>query len=245
MKEKKTVVLIGVVNRKKDLDIVLKKRWYRIPVKYAPVKKADFVAFYQTSVFGKEGKCIRYYGKITKVSVISRKKLLSDEKDHPRAGHDYYKLQLGPLKELPRRIKNLSRRRMTFGFTSLSKLLKSNEVSQLLKTRPIELMMERLLKKNKIKAKNEYSIMVKRRCCYRLDFALFCRKGKINIECDNEKWHSLPSQKNKDKKRDRYMKNHGWTVLRLEGKKIVNCPKHCIEAVKRTIRKLGGVSNSL
>lgn len=131
---------------------------------------------------------------------------------------------------------------MNFGFTTLTKLFKSREISELFDIKPLEVIMEKLLKRNKIKAINEYSLMEDRHCRYRLDFAVFCGKGKIDVECDNEKWHRLPSQRIKDRRRDLYLRRHGWTVLRFEGKKIMNNPSYCIRVLNKAIGKLGGLS---
>ena len=242
MQDNQDLVLVGVVNRRKDLEIALGKHWYRIPIKYAPKRKANFLALYQTRVFGKEGKSINYYAPIKYSSPTSRRKLLPEESIHPRAGQAYYKLHLGPLKELPQKIRNKSRRRISFGFTTLTKLLKSREISELFDIKPIEVIMEKLLERNKIKAFNEYLLMENGRCRYRLDFAIFCRKGKIDVECDNEKWHHLPSQKIKDRRRDLYLRGHDWTILRFEGKKIMDSPNYCIKVLNKAIGKLDGLS---
>ena len=239
--EKNNTVLIGVVNRKKDLDILLKKKWYRIPVKHAPVKKASHLALYQTSVFGRQGKRITYYAKIKSIKTVKRKTLLPEEKNHPRKNELYLKLILGPIQKLSRSILNRGRIRITFGFTVLSKLKSSHDVYQLFGIKPVELLMDRLLEKNGIKASREYCVMQNKQCRYRLDFALFCRKGKINIECDNEKSHSIPSQVKKDRKRDAYLKKRGWTVLRFTGSQVVHTPEECMRTVKKTVRKLGGI----
>lgn len=242
MRDNQDLVLVGVVNRRKDLEIALNKHWYRIPVKYAPKRKANFLALYQTRVFGKEGKSINYYAPIKYSSSISRGELLPEERSHPRVNQTYYKLHLGPSIGLPQKIRNKSRRRMNFGFTTLTKLFKSREISELFDIKPLEVIMEKLLKRNKIKAINEYSLMEDRHCRYRLDFAVFCGKGKIDVECDNEKWHRLPSQRIKDRRRDLYLRRHGWTVLRFEGKKIMNNPSYCIRVLNKAIGKLGGLS---
>ncbi len=243
MGDNENLVLVGVVKRKKDLEIVSNKHWYRIPSKYAPKRKADFLALYQTRVFGKEGKSINYYAPIHHSSLASRRKLLPEEESHPRADQAYHKLHLGPLKELPRKIRNESRRRISFGFTTLAKLLKSREISQLFDIKPLEVIMRKLLKRNKIKAIEEYLFMLNRGRRYRLDFAVFCRKGKIDLECDNEKWHSLPSQKIRDRRRDLCLRRYGWTIIRFKGKMIMDNPQYCVEVLKRTIGKLGGSSS--
>ena len=52
------IVLVGVLKNKRDLGILLQKHWYRIPVRYLPKKKFDYIAFYQPLVFGRRGKRI-------------------------------------------------------------------------------------------------------------------------------------------------------------------------------------------
>ncbi len=234
------LVLIGVVNRKKDLEILLKKRWYRIPVRHAPRRKPDFIAFYQTRVFGKEGGAVQYYASVKKFSVTTRKRLLPDEKNHPRADDRYYRVDLRRIRKTPRRIGNRSRRRISFGFTTLGRLLKAGEISRLFDISPIEEIMRRALAKKRIPASHEYCVMQKRRIRYRLDFAVFCRKGRIAVECDSEKWHLQRKQRVKDRARDRWLKKRGWTVLRFPGKKIREDLEGCVKTVRRTMRKLGG-----
>jgi len=240
MGQNEKLVLVAVIRRKKDLEIALKKCWYRMPLKSAPKKKADFLAFYQTRVFGKSGKSINYYARIKGSSLVLRRQLLPEEGDHPRADDVYCKLDLNPLKMVPRRIENRTRRRISFGFTTLEKLLKTNEVSQLFSIIPIEEIMRKVIEANGIKAAHEYCLMEKGRCRYRLDFAVFCQKGKIDVECDNEKWHSKASRRIKDKQRDRWLKKQGWVILRLPGKQIRDSRKSCIKSLKKTIKKLGG-----
>ncbi|MFB4473741.1 endonuclease domain-containing protein [Oceanobacillus caeni] len=53
---------------------------------------------------------------------------------------------------------------------------------------------------------------------YRLDFAF--PQYMIAIECDGKAYHSTPKQKAHDKKRDIFLKENGWTVLRFSGRKI-------------------------
>ena len=79
MAQKEKLVLVGVVNRKKDLEIARKEHWYRIPLKHVPKRKAKYLALYQTRVFDKEGKAINYYASIKSSSLRKRNELLPDE----------------------------------------------------------------------------------------------------------------------------------------------------------------------
>jgi hypothetical protein len=53
---------------------------------------------------------------------------------------------------------------------------------------------------------------------YRIDFTLESPKMKIAIELDGEQFHK---NKNRDKQKDDYLKNHGYVVLRVSGKEII------------------------
>ena len=240
------LVLIGVVNWPKDLEIALNKHWYRMPSRYAPKHKSDYVALYQTHHFGKMGKAISYYARIRDSEFVPRRKLLPDELDHPRVDMIYERLYLGPLKKTPTRIENRSRRRISFGFTTLKRLLESNEISQLFDIPPIEEMMKTAMKENGIESLHEYCLMENGRCRYRLDFAVFCQNGKIAVECDNEKWHQRPRQQARDRKRDIWLEEHSWVVLRFSGTKIKEDLNACIKELKAASYNLGGLAkNSL
>lgn len=235
------LVLVGVVNRPKDLKIILNRHWYRIPMKYTPKRRPGYLAFYQTHVFGKEGKAIRYYAPVKSCSIARRLKLLPEEKDHPRAGEYYHKFNLGKVKQPDHIIRNNSRRRISFGFTTLTKLQQSEQICQLFDIIPLEDIMRQTLKKKGIEAVQEYCLMENGRCRYRLDFAIFCRHGKIALECDNEKWHSTPARRLTDSQRDRYLASRGWVVIRLPGKQIQRDIGPGLKGIEKTIDGLGGL----
>lgn len=227
------LVLIGVVNRQKDLDLILRKCWYRIPVQYAPKKKAGYLAFYQTRVFGAQGKKINYYARIKSSLTTSRQQILPDEKRHPRAKNRYIKYNLGRIQRPPRPIKNLTKRRVNFAFTTMTQLLRSAEISELFNIVPLEDIMAEAMRKNNIPALPQYNIMVNGRCRYRLDFAIIEPNRKIAIECDDEKWHGQPKQRKKDKIRDRWLKRQSWQIVRLSGNRIRNNAGSCIKEIKQ------------
>lgn len=106
-------VLVGVINRPKDLEIASCCHWYRIPVKKCPNRHIEYIAFYQTSRFGYEGKAVRYYARVDGKDIVKRKSLLPDEPDHGHRDSLYYRFSLSPLISLPQPIRNLSRRRVS------------------------------------------------------------------------------------------------------------------------------------
>lgn len=70
---------------------------------------------------------------------------------------------------------------------------------------------------------------------YKIDIAI--PKYMIAIECDGHEWHSTPTQKEHDRKKDRFLRKSGWTVIRFTGKRIVNRLDSCVERVYKEIEK--------
>jgi len=236
-------VLVAVINNLKDFKIAREEHWYRIPVKTAPKRwKADFIAFYQTKVFEKEKWAINYYAEIKGFEKLKRMELLPQEKDHPRALEDYYKIKLGELKPLPQPIISRRLRRITFISTSLSRLKKAEEINDLFMESPLEEKLWYELKKKKIEAERQY-LIGERKVRYYLDFAIFCQKGKIDVECNGDFWHSQKNLIFKDNQRNNYLAGSGWSVLRFGSKEINQKLQLCLGVIKETVNNLGGTRN--
>jgi hypothetical protein len=117
----------------RDLEIARLLGWYRIPLKTAPkVVTVDYLAFYQTGVFGEAGSCIQYIAPVRGHELTTRLELVRDEPDHPRAREEYYKLQLGPLERLAQPIPAEKWRRITFFYTTGDYLLRAAKLSDLI-----------------------------------------------------------------------------------------------------------------
>jgi very-short-patch-repair endonuclease len=236
--KKEQKVLVAVVKNKRDLDLVLKEKWYRIPVKYAPKQKFKYLAFYEPAS-GKLGKKIVYFAKIKKIETAIRRRLLPKESLHPRASEEYLYLKLEKVYKLPLPIRNTNCRRVTFAFTTLPQLKKAKDILDLYNVPPIEKIFAKALKKAKIKFVREFcvnkSAPSKR---YRLDFAVFCPNGKIAIECDGIKSHSLRSQKIKDCAKDKFLRRIGWQIFRLKEEEIINNIQNAVLKLKGKMKSL-------
>lgn len=128
-----TLVLVGITPKPKDLEIARLLGWYRIPLKTAPkILNVDTIAFYQTASFpeGEKSRIVSF-ADVRGVELTTRKSLLRDEPNHPRADEEYYKLQLGPLQTL--RVPILSDRwkRFVFFYTTGEKLSNAKTLSDL------------------------------------------------------------------------------------------------------------------
>lgn len=127
------LILVGLLPGIRDFDIARMLGWYRIPLKTAPkIVDVDYLAFYQGANFGKDH-CwrIEYIAEYRGNELTTRRELLKDEQDHPRAGEEYYKIQIGPLIRLDKPVLSGSWKRVTFIYTTGDRLLDAQVVNDL------------------------------------------------------------------------------------------------------------------
>jgi very-short-patch-repair endonuclease len=234
-------VLVAVMNDPRDMESARTEGWYRIPVRRAPQRLgADYLAFYQTGVFGEDERWrVSFYAPVRRVRRVRRRDLLPDEPDHPRADDEYYKFELGPLARLPRPIPSRRLRRITFIPTTLSRLLSAQEINDLWLGHEVE---ERLWAEFKAQG-----IAVERRAPlreedadYRVDFALYCQGGKVAISCEETPVAGVRLVRELAPASDYDLAAAGWTVLRFTAQEVEESPARCLEAVHETVARLGG-----
>jgi len=222
------VVLVAVLKNKDGLSRLLEKKWYRIPVEKCPKRKFAFLAFFEPgSAPGRRGR-IRYFAKPAAVKIIKN-----------TGPKKYYKFTFTRLHRLKVPVANNNGLRVSFGFTTLEKLKNSKEVTGLFGVAPVEKILQKALKKTRLKIFPEYPVRLPAGKKYRLDFAVFCKKGVLNIECDSTEWHSLKSQIIKDKKRDETLKKLGWSILRLQEAEITGNISKSVAKVLSRVKTLG------
>lgn len=114
-----SLVLVAVMNNPRDLEIARLLGWYRMPLRKAPkVIEVDYLAFYQTAAFGDRHRwCVEAFAEVRGHELTTRRELLRDEPDHPRASEEYYKVQIGPLQHCDP-IPAGNWRRVTFLYTT-------------------------------------------------------------------------------------------------------------------------------
>jgi len=240
MKKERPEVLVCVLKTKRDRELLLNKKWYRVPLKHAPLRRPKYLAFYQPINFGKSGRKIELYGRVKFWRLKKRKELLPEEKKHIRAEQLYLQFVLSRVLKLRRAPSNRKGVRISFGFTSLYKLRRAPDVRRLFDIPPIEEILSGILKKNKISYYPQFRVRRKNRKIYRMDFALPCRKGWLNVECDGFRWHSRKQQRLKDRRRDKELRKLGWKILRIPEEKIVKNPLLSFRKIKKISQKLGG-----
>jgi hypothetical protein len=120
------------MNRAKDLRIARDQGWYRLPEgKAGRGAFFEYVAFYFTAAFAEQKYAVHYYARRLGHELVTRRDLLPDEPDHPRADQPYYKLQLGPLQQREPPIVSLRWRRISFIHTTWDRFQAAEEINDL------------------------------------------------------------------------------------------------------------------
>ncbi len=225
-------ILIAVMNRPRDLERARDEHWYRIPVRSAPkFFPPDYVAFYFTREFGADAFSVRWYAQVRGHELLTRRDLLPDESDHPRADQRYYKLQLGKLVELPHPIPSRRLRRITFILTNGKRLTEAWEINDLFLGPREHDILWRALKEAGLPTERNYIIRdAASTRVYNVDLAVICQEGTLGVMC------GAPPDRS-DEEMPRAVRER---VLYFSPAQIDAAPQKCVEAIAAAAAQLGG-----
>ena len=242
--EEESRVLVAVMNDPRALETARKEGWYRIPVQRAPPRVgADYLAFYQTAAFGPDERwAINYFASVRRYRIVRRCDLLPEESEHPRAGDEYFKIEIGPLERLPHPIPSRRLRRITFIPTTLKKLLNAEEVNDLwLGSRAQECLWE-LLKAEGIAVERKVSVREDDETL-QMDFAIYCKTGKLALFCESDDFGGLVPVKETPAINDYELTAHGWTTLRFQSVLSPSWGEEAVIKVRQAVERLGGLAD--
>jgi very-short-patch-repair endonuclease len=240
-------VLVAIMNNLLDFAIAQEQQWYRIPVRSASNMLRErwppqWLAFYQTKVFGAERWAINYYAPVLRIRTVARRDLLPEDPGHPRADELYHKLELGPLQRLPQPMLSRRWRRIVFIPTTWEKFISAVEINDLYDESPLEDRLWAEFKRHDIDAERQYFVQPRDRL-YALDFAIFCDQGNLDVETDGDTYREGRDRRSLDYRRDADLARTGWKVIRFRGQEIrEEAAEYCIPAVMQTMNSLGGLS---
>jgi hypothetical protein len=131
-------VLVAVMNSLADWDLACTQRWYRIPTTQVETLKQQgywspqWLAFYQTKVFGAEAYAIKYYAQVNQIREVYRWELFPDKLSDARSEERYYKLEWSSLETLEHPIVSQRLRRITFIATTWHQFSTATAIEELL-----------------------------------------------------------------------------------------------------------------
>jgi len=240
-------VLVAIVNSLRDLEIARAEGWYRIPVSSATrwLKgrwPPQWLAFYQTKVFGDEAYAVRYYARVREIREADRAALFPGEPAGDKAGRRYYQVLLDGLQCLDVPIISRRWRRIVFIPTTWAKFCSAAEINDLFDESPLEDLLWAALRQYQIEAERQLYVPGKAQQ-YALDFAVYYEQGKLDLETDGDSWHATPERVPLDNARDNELTGLGWAILRFNTAQIQeSTEQYCIPAVMETINRLGGLT---
>jgi very-short-patch-repair endonuclease len=235
-------VLVAIMNSKRDFAILQDKHWYRIPVDTAPRRwPPRWLALYQTKVFDEERWSVNYYGRVRDVCIRRGQELELYEPPHPKANRRYYQVHLESIERLAQPILSRRWRRIVFIPTTWTKFTSAVEINDLFDESPLEDRLWAELKRLKIAAERQWDVNIGQ-AWYKLDFALFCEKGPLDLETDGDAWHVGPESSDQDNVRDNDLKAAGWQVMRFTGRQIrEQLTDYCMHKITEMINRLDGL----
>jgi very-short-patch-repair endonuclease len=235
-------VLVAIMNHPRDLMIAREKLWYRVPVASAPKRwPPQWLAFYLPKVFRDEAFSVRYYGKVIAIRRVPRRVLFPNEERNPNSDREYYQIFLESLQERTPPIVSYRLWRIVFIATTLDKFYKAVEINDLFDDSPLEDALWLEMQKLQLRAERQFEVThaTKR---YFLDFALFCEKGKLDVETDGDTWHADPLRIPEDNRRDNVLGGLGYHMHRFNTMQVrKQMADYCVPQILETVNRLGGV----
>jgi very-short-patch-repair endonuclease len=246
--------LVASIKCPADRATVSREGWYAMPafVERVPAiiraNNLRHIAFYPAGLCEDGQFTITEYAAVEDITVAKRKELYPSPASAKapgiaelRAGHEYFRIALGPIRQLPAPIISRKGRSIHFIETTLQKLEAARELNDLYyENMAEETLWSELLKRN-ILAERKYYLPLKNRR-YFLDFAIFCRYGRINIECSGG-YFDEQSSAQLHFERNTLLHRNGWTVIRITPDDIFYDTEDALLLVSDTIQKLGGLED--
>ncbi len=234
--------LVVVVSQPSDLARAEREHWYRIPLARAPKRiAAELLAFYLTGSFPPEERwSVRWIAPVHGYTIATRQELIPEEPNHPRAAELYFKITLGALRPLPRPIRSLRLRRITFIPTTLRRLYEAEEINDLWIKSSAQEKLWAALKQSQLEAERQYPLQ-DALPQYVADFALFCRSGRIAVIVSDEPEEETGCREHLTPAQEYLLAGGGWTPVRVSCAEIEQEPMTWAGRLARLAADLGGL----
>ena len=251
MSKENKELLVALLPKKSALDVLKSELWYHIPVENVPHRwdegwRPKVMAFYQGKVFGKDNAYkIQYFGEVSQVDIVPRKELFpNDEENQYKAENLYYRIQLQSLQTRYTPIVSYRPRRLVFIPTTWRKFELAEQVNDLFDGSPLEDLLWDGLKAIGILAERQWKVVINKDHNYYLDFAVFCKHGRLAIETDGYTTHfDSKNQIDYDTLRQNELELDDWRFLHYTTNQIQEQRKPYLEQIEQKIEQLGGVEN--
>lgn len=235
-----TNTLVALLKEPSDWQIVQQHGIYRIrgSLRYPPTilteKRVQLLGFYLPAKFGAHKFSVRHYARVRKISMAPRHECVPGEPRNARSEDLYYKIEVYEPEALAEPIVSLrGRSHMVLIQTSEKRLFEAYEFNFLYKGSKLEELMWHQLLQHNIYAEREYPVRTRGDSSYFLDFAVFCKNGKLAIEMDGDQHQSTRDAVIYDNRRDNNLLIDGWETFRYAKEDIAP------DRLKDTLSEIG------
>lgn len=76
---------------------------------------------------------------------------------------------------------------------------------------------------------------------YFLDFAVFCQRRNLDLECDGDTWHARREAIPADNARDNLLQANLWHVMRFNTVQLRERTEETLDLVREAVNRFGGV----
>ncbi|EAY31834.1 hypothetical protein [Microscilla marina] len=241
--------LVVLMNNQADFDIAKTQGWYRIPVRHTPsiVKEGQlkFIAFYFTKAFGNDKYTIKWFAEVNDIGLAKRTELFPDETPNSKTKKQYYKISFSAPNVLYRPIVSARPRRLLFVPTTSYKLFNALEFNDIFDNSLLEEKVWKAFLKRQIYVERQFRVDINPQGSqsYHLDFAIFCKRKNIGVECvmpanatqfTNEEIAQYRQAKNT-------LENLGWSMYYLTPNQVDQKLDEIFAGFKTKIIEYGGL----
>lgn len=237
-------MLIGIVRTKADRDLFLKEHWYRVPVKNWPREGwfPETLALFETKSVTDDEQRVLHWGEVRAIERRRGAELFPGVSRGAKDDRLYWQVLIKEARERESPIPFSHDRRNPFILTTRDRFHGARNASELILGSPLEERLWSELRARRIPAEREWLAQVQHRR-YWLDFALFCRSGKIDIEVDGDSYHLSEERARYDNSRNNELTSAGWSVLRFTTDQIINEMEMVAQQIQVTINTHDGLES--
>jgi very-short-patch-repair endonuclease len=237
---------VGWLPSRADLKILDEYRWYRIRDN-AQITTSDrwpprwFAALEAANVSRPEQQVLRF-AEVLSVERQARQDLFPIEAANEKSSRSYLVLNLGPIQTLPQPLVARRPRRTTFIETTIGKLTGAAEFNDIFNDSPYEDDLWAEMKALQLRAERQWPVTTGAGN-YVLDFAIFCRDRKLDVEVDGRMHHIHEDRSIYDAGRDRELAALGWVVNRFLTREVSDDIDYCLRKICETVERNGGIED--
>lgn len=248
--------LIAALHSEADLETAASRGWMILPLSGGRLPeivrsgRLRYVAFYHGSLFSSTPFTVGEYAKATDVQVVCRKECLplpGNEKQEAlfrtRAEQEVLRISFSGLTVLDNPIVSNKERHFSYIETTHEKLRQATELNELFYETVAEETLWNEFRKRKIAAERRYPVQLRQGRLI-LDFAIFCKYGRINVECKGEYFDEAAGGPS-DAERSHLLHSRGWTVVAVTPDDVFYDTEDVMILITDLIERFGGLEESL